>query len=178
VALGALPGVLRDLEQIEFIVTLQKKRRMVATKRLLDEWAQAYARKLRPKQLIRKLEAPTLDGWQHWDLEPDNALWGGEPAANLLTDYLKPGVLTIYADKVPARLMVKQHLTTAYANTDYRLVEVRKPFWGKPLHRLQKQNTVEPTLVYADLLATGDARCIETAQMIYEKCLARLFEKA
>jgi Transcriptional regulator, AbiEi antitoxin, Type IV TA system len=30
---------------------------------------------------------------------------------------------------------------------------------------------VPPVLVYADLLATGDGRCMETAQMVYDRTL-------
>jgi hypothetical protein len=53
------------------------------------------------------------------------------------------------------------------------VVEVRKRFWnfpGDPEH----VDLVPPLLVYADLLATGDARCIETAKMIHDRYLARL----
>ena len=32
--------------------------------------------------------------------------------------------------------------------------------------------------LYADLLATGDARCMEAAKRIYERYLAGLFEQA
>lgn len=176
VALGALPTVLRDLEQIEFIAVLQKKRRLIATKRLLDEWALAYARKLRPKQLLRTFETRHFDKWQEWGLQAYDAHWGGEPAANILTDYLKPGVLTIYVERVPPKLIVAQHLLAAHPRTTYGLVEFRKPFWGDAIRPDQKQATVPPALVYADLLATGDDRCIETAQMIYEKHLARFFQ--
>jgi hypothetical protein len=37
-----------------------------------------------------------------------------------------------------------------------------------------RADIVPPVLIYADLLATGDGRCLETAQMIYENQLARL----
>ncbi|MBC3833208.1 hypothetical protein H8K33_16990 [Undibacterium amnicola] len=37
---------------------------------------------------------------------------------------------------------------------------------------------VPPLLVYADLMATGDARCIETAKMIYDEHVARLLAEA
>jgi hypothetical protein len=36
---------------------------------------------------------------------------------------------------------------------------------------------VPPVLIYADLLAAGDARCIEAAERIYKVHLARLFEQ-
>ena len=34
-------------------------------------------------------------------------------------------------------------------------------------------NVVPPVLIYADLLATGDDRCRETAGMVYDKYLAK-----
>lgn len=173
VALGVLPDVLAGLQQVGYLHVMGKKRKLIATKRLLDEWALAYARTLRPKQLLRTLVAPTFATWRDWNL-PDQLRWGAEPAAALLTKYLQPGVLTIYADKVPAALIVEHRLTTARAGDEHNLVEIRKPFWGRNLIETDRPEIVPPALIYADLLATGDARCIEAAQMIYGEHLAGL----
>jgi len=99
-------------------------------------------------------------------------LVGGEPAAAVLTDYLRPGVLTLYGEKVPGLLAARQKFLKEPAPGHTAVVEVRKRFWnfpGDPQHN----NLVPPLLVYADLLATGDARCIETARMIYDAYVAR-----
>ncbi len=173
VALGGLPAVMAGLQQAGHINIMGDKRRLVPTKRLLDEWALAYARKLRPKQLLRTLVTPAFGTWREWDLKAERAMWGGEPAAALLTRHLTPGVLTLYADKLPAKLIVQHHMTSARPNDEHNLVEVREPFWGEALN--DSADLVPPALVYADLLATGDARCIEVAQMIYGEHLARLF---
>lgn len=173
VALGGLPAVMAGLQHAGHIRVMGDKRQLVPTRRLLDEWALAYARKLRPKQLLRTLVTPAFANWREWDLKAGHAKWGGEPAAALLTKHLTPGVLTIYADKPLAKLMVQHHMITARPNDEHNLVEVRKPFWGAALN--DRADLVPPVLVYADLLATGDARCIEAAQLIYEKHLARLF---
>jgi len=74
--------------------------------------------------------------------------------------------------------MVEQRLVAPGRQTRKGIVEVRKPFWGETLRMDDPVNTVPAALVYADLLATGDARCIETAQMVYERFLARLFPAA
>jgi hypothetical protein len=58
-----------------------------------------------------------------------------------------------------------------------RTVEWRKPFWGK-VPAAARPDTVHPVLVYADLLATGEARCMETAQLVYDEYLARLLPAA
>jgi hypothetical protein len=174
VALGGLPEVLAGLQQAGHLHVMGKKRKLIATKRLLDEWALAYARTLRPKQLLRTLVAPTFAAWREWNLPPDQLRWGAEPAAALLTKYLQPGVLTIYTEKIPATLIVEHRLTTARAGDEHNLVEMRKPFWGRNLIETARPDIVPPALIYADLLATGDARCIEAAQMIYGEHLAGL----
>jgi hypothetical protein len=179
VALGAVPGVLADLQKAGYLLVAgTRRRRLNATKQLLDEWALAYARRLRAKTLQAIYTTQNFDTWREWKLDPEQARWGGEPAAALLTKYLRPGILTIYAEKLPARLMVEQKLVKAERVTGQRELEVRKPFWGEALRAEARPDTVPQVLVYADLLATGDGRCIETAQMVYDDYLARLFQSA
>jgi hypothetical protein len=51
-------------------------------------------------------------------------------------------------------------------------VEILDAFWNfapPDEHR----GIVPPLLVYADLLATGDDRCIEAARLIYDRYLAQ-----
>jgi hypothetical protein len=177
VALGALPAVLADLQQTGELLVLGKRRRLNATKRVLDDWALAYARRLRAKTLQAIYAVKDFDTWPQWQLD-EPALWGGEPAANLLVQYLRPGVLTIYADKLLPTLQARHAMRRVRtAEEDGTTLEWRKPFWGA-LPVAVHPNAVPPVLVYADLLATGDARCIETAQMVYDEHLARLFPAA
>jgi hypothetical protein len=178
VALGAVPPVLQGLRQTGHLLVVDRRRRLNATKRLLDEWALLYARKLRPKTLQAKYTTPNFDNWRDWKVNLDEARWGGEPAGALLTDYLRPGNLTLYTERLPPRLMVEQRMVHAERLTTERLVEVREPFWGPVLNVAGRADTVPPVLVYADLLATGDGRCMETAQMVYDRYLARLLPAA
>ena len=177
VALGAMPGVMADLQQTGHLLVLAKRRRLNATKRLLDEWALAYARRLRAKTLQATYTVKDFDTWQQWQLDAP-ALWGGEPGANLLVQYLKPGVLTIYAEKLlPIFQAQHQMRKVRPMDADGRVLEWRKPFWGT-MPAAAQPDAVHPVLVYADLLATGDARCIETAQLVYDEHLARLLPAA
>ena len=175
VAHGTVGFVMPDLQQLGYVRDLKGKRgtrRLFELERLLDEWATTYARVLRPRTLLGRYYVPTLEGWKDWPLAEHGALWGGEPAAAVLTDYLRPGVLTLYAEKVPGLLAARQKFMKEPAPGHTAVVEVRKRFWsfpGDPRHN----NLVPPLLVYADLLATGDARCIETAKMIYDAYVAR-----
>jgi hypothetical protein len=177
VAHGTVGWVMPDLQQLGYVSDLNSRRgtrRLFEHERLLDQWADTYARVLRPRTLLGRYYVPTLEGWQDWPPAEHGALWGGEPAAAMLTDYLRPSVLTLYAEKLPGLLAARQKFMKEPAPGHTAVVDVRKRFWnfpGDPHHN----NLVPPLLVYADLLATGDARCIETAKMIYEAYVARLF---
>lgn len=177
VAHGTVGWVMPDLQQQGFVADLNGKRgtrRLYDGERLLALWTDAYARQLRPRTLISRYYVPTLDGWQDWPLA--KAQWGGEPAAALLTRYLKPGELTIYADKLPG-LLAARHKFAKEADVGHKaVVEVRRRFWHFPEDT--NEPCVSPVLVYADLLATGDARCIETAKRLYEEHVVRLVRQA
>lgn len=176
VAHGTVGWVIPDLQQLGFVRDLQGKRgtrRLFERERLLNQWTDAYARVLRPRTLIGRYYVPGFEGWKNWPLAEHGALWGGEPAAALLTEYLRPGELTLYAEKMPGLLAARQKFMKEAGPRHAAVVEVRKRFWnfpGDPVHI----NTVPPLLVYADLLATGDTRCLETAKMIHDLYLARL----
>lgn len=173
VALGAVPAVLRDLQGQGHMVDFRKRRRLNVTKRLLDEWAFAYARRLRPKTLRATFTTDTFDAWRTWKLDPAYVQWGGEPAAALLTDYLRPGGLTLYTHKLPPRMKLDQRLVQARETDERHVVEVRQPFWGETLPPPPRPDVVQPVLVYADLLATRDGRCLDTARVLFDNCLAR-----
>lgn len=175
VALGAMPAVVADLCREGVLVATGKQRQLNASKRLLDDWAQAYALGLRGKTLTGRYLAVHFDCWPDWQLKPGYAAWGGEPAANLLACDLQPQVLTLYAEKLPARLITQQGITAAGPVAYEQLIELRKPFWGRGLCSAGRPDIVPPALVYADLLATGNTRCMEAAQTIYDLRLARHF---
>ncbi len=177
VALGVVPAILADLERQGRLAVAGRNRRFIATRALLDDWATAYARTLRPKTLTRRFAAPTIGDWERWDVAAEGGQWGGEPAANRLVGHLTPGVVTIYAAKAPVRLVVKHRLAAVGYNDPNANVELRQPFWGEPPQPAEpRADTVPAPLGYADLLATGDARCLETDRLVYEHHLARRFQ--
>ena len=98
------------------------------------------------------------------------AQWGGEVAAERLTLYLQPQIITIYT--------MPQQLNQLLAENRLRKdepgdVEILKRFW-KPPEMWQYEDLVHPILIYADLLATGNERNIETAKMIYDNHILEL----
>lgn len=85
-----------------------------------------------------------------------------------MTRYLKPQNATIYADSVPARLLLENRLLKAPDGD----TEVVQRFWNfdYPEKALQ---IVPPLLVYADLIATGAARNTEVARLVYDEHVTR-----
>ncbi|MGA1867706.1 MAG: type IV toxin-antitoxin system AbiEi family antitoxin [bacterium] len=55
-------------------------------------------------------------------------------------------------------------------------VEILERFW-ETVEIWQHEDMVHPILIYADLLATGNQRNIETAKMIYEQYIIRLIRE-
>jgi hypothetical protein len=172
VALGTTQWVMRDLIREGYVLRLGRfKRRLVKPKELLDAWLPSFVRDLRPRLLLGRFEATQLGWWRNADLRTHGGLWGGEPAAALLTKHLKPGALTIYADEIPARLVVREHLRK---NEEGR-IDFRKKFWRFDAEE-GKGETVPPVLVYADLIAIAEPRARETADRVYKEMIDGPFQ--
>lgn len=151
-----------------FCLTIGRKtRRLRELQTLIRRWVEAYPEQLRPKLIIDRFETNQRNWWRDINIRDYGAFWGGEVAAAKLTNYLKPEKVTIYADTPPGKLILERKLKKA----DNGSIEILRTFW-KTDHRIINQDTVPPLLVYADLMATGNTRNIETAGLIYDKHLA------
>ena len=165
VALGTVELVIGNLKQQGYLIIMGKRGRHLTRKHnLLERWITAYPEQLRPKLIIGRYKAVDYDWWEHAELNHFKAYWGGEIAAAILTKYLKPQIATIYTGQPLGKLLLKNRIK----NDPNGNIEILKVFW-KFEYLWQHNNLVHPILIYADLLATGDARNIETARIIYEQ---------
>jgi hypothetical protein len=166
VAHGTVGWVLAELPNLGFMAEVGGNRRLLQPERLLQQWVEAYARTLRPKLLLGRFHADQLDWHKNLDPGKYGYLLGGEPAAARLTQHLRPGTITLYGPKVEPRLLLDQQLRSDPHGT----VEILRRFWSfdndDPL-------LTPRLLIYADLLAIGDARCLETAKQLYGGIIAR-----
>jgi hypothetical protein len=179
VAHGTVGRILDDLRRMGHVVELGRRegargrarqRRLLQRRRLLDLWVEAYAQVLRPRldpRRYRPLNATTPDWWKKATYRELGAWLGGEGAAEMVTRYLKPQDITIYADDRTAFL--KKHRLVVDPQGPVILLD---RFWHFN-HEWEFPDVVPPLLIYADLLATGDDRCRETAGMVYDKYLAK-----
>lgn len=166
VAHGTVGWVLAELPTLGFIAQVGGKRRLLQPERLLQQWVEAYARTLRPRLLLGRFNADQLDWYQTLDPGKYGYLLGGEPAAARLTQHLRPGTITLYGPKVEPRFLLDQRLRPDPQGK----VEILKRFWKFDNDDLLLTPLL---LIYADLLAIGDARCLETAKHLYGDIAAR-----
>lgn len=158
VAHGAVGWVMAELPKLGFTATVNGRRRLIDGERLLGQWSEAYARTLRPRLLLGRFrgDVAALPGSVAGGPE---FLVGGELAAARLTGQLRPATATIYVAELEPPLVVGLKLRADPIGN----VEVRRRFWT---FRGDKPGLVPELLVYADLLATGEARCLEIAGLL------------
>lgn len=186
VALGTVHWVMRDLIQEGYVLRKGRTtRRLVQLERLLDEWALGYARDLQPRLTLGRYETRVFGKWREIGLAGHGAVWGGEAAAALITGYLEPETLTIWVDRPAPRLLAELGLR----QEEKGRVEIRETFWTRELAvavaeaqatdepRANAGPTAPPVLVYAELLAIGDARTLETAKKIRDEWIDRPFQR-
>jgi hypothetical protein len=167
VAHGTVGWVMAELPKLGFVAEVGGNRRLLQPERLLQQWVEAYARTLRPRLILGRYRAEKLDWWETVDPLKYGLILGGEGAAARLTRHLRPGTLTFYGEKAEPRFLLDHRLRTDPAGE----VEILRRFWC-----FEKDDpALTPTLlVYADLLAIGDARCLETAKRVYDAIIAPL----
>lgn len=173
VALGSVNGAMTELIRKGFIFDMGKKgKKLRESKALFERWITAYSDFLKPKLLLGRFRG-VGDWWKDTWLDPALAQWGAEVAAAKLTGYLKPGTITLYADKNGlADLVIANRLKKDPQGN----VEILERFWP-PGYGFEESDTVHPILIYADLVAIGEQRTMETARMIYEQRLDRYFRQ-
>ena len=172
IGLGNVNNVMNGLKQAGFLIKMNKDEyRLVNKKELLEKWMVAYEEKLKPALRIgnfRFLKEEDQKNWKALPIDRDKTFWGGEPAADILTNYLRPEILTLYTEENRNDLIKHYRLIP----DEKGKVKVYKKFWN---YYNANWNTVDPILVYADLMNTGDGRCMETAQKIKNEFLQNKF---
>jgi hypothetical protein len=166
VAHGSVGWVIPELERLGFISGARRARRLFNVPELFDRWVEAYLRVLRPKRLLGRYSSGAPNWWQTIDLAQHGAHLSGEPAAVQLDKLASAQRTTIYVQqRLEPRLVVGARLRKDEAGD----VDVFRRFWAFD----PSSKRAPMPVIYADLVATGDARCLEAAAAIREDFLAR-----
>ena len=169
VALGTVGWTMNDLIKLGFVIDMGKRgRKLLKDEELFKRWCIGYNEKLKPKLLINKFTGPE-NWWINYKLNPEYAQWGGEVAANKLTKYIKPQDIIIYVDREKYQNIVIENRLRKDINGN---IDFFERFWKFDINNEFKE-IVNPILIYADLINTGNQRVLETAGKIYEEYINR-----
>ncbi len=169
--IGNINNIFTGLKQEGFLLQLKDQYKLENKKKLLERWLMEYDKRLKPTLTMgtfRFLKEEDFYNWKKLQLQNGKTWWGGEPAGDIFTNYLRPEKLTIYTTETRSDLM-KNYRLVPDTNGN---VKIFKKFWeydevnGKMVH---------PLLAYTDLINKEDRRCTETAQKIYDEYLQDKF---
>lgn len=148
----------------------EKEFRLDQKRNLYLKWIDAYEQKLKPSLLVGRYRFQNIEKERAWDqLELNGAsFWGGEPGADLLTNYLIPAVFQLYSTEAKMDLMKNYRFIPDPKGNIY----VHVPF-GENLVTMKRTN---PLLVYADLVNSASYRNLEVAQKVDELYVQKILE--
>lgn len=165
IALGSVSQIMKELEESNFILKTNNTRILKNRAELIERWVVAYNEILKPRLFRKKYKAINLDYLRGTvnETKYKSVVFGGEPAAEKMTNYLKPLDYIIYTN-VDLNVVGK----------DLRLVPdnmgnvaIYNTCWNENLNN-KNQNIAPALVVYADLMGTNNSRNIEAAKMILE----------
>ena len=160
-SLGTITNVVEELLYEKFVIKTSKGRILKNKRALLDTWQVHYNQTLKPKLLLKTMEFVDSDSRKDWELIalPDGVCWGGEGGAYLTSKYLIPEQFDIYTEGPSINLMMTRKMRFEENGS----IHVYQKFW-----RSQHERVAPMILIYADLMGSGNSRCIETAQKLIE----------
>lgn len=175
VALGNIKNIMDGLKETGYLIQIEEKKFKLQNKKaLLERWIDGYKETLKPAMHIGDFALNNIiqNKLLQKQLNIGEVLLGGEPAAEMMTEYLHPEKFTVYTTLAKLDLMRKFRILPE-ENGNLKLY---KKFWNENIESQPFQNLAPTILVYADLIITDDPRCIETAHLIYEKYLKHEFQ--
>jgi hypothetical protein len=179
----AVKIILQKLQDLDYIARRSKGYEISDYVRLFERWELGYTERLRPKLLLGTFTSIEKGGFSEVrdiikvGAGRFNYLIGGELAASVMTDYLRPISATLHLSndsnhhQIAVRLRLKPDpdgdiaLLQTFGHSQY------------PLHKygvIDQQHLAHPLLVHAELVRTGNSRLKETAQLIYDRYIEAL----
>ena len=162
VALGSVKNVIAELISRKFVIVTENGRLLKNYNSLLELWVENYNQVLKPKLLLSTMGFRGAEQRLNWKqmLLPEGMFWGGEGAVNLIDNYLLPENFDIYTD-VPTAYLMKTGLVSNNVNGE---IKIYKKFWNWKTEK----NIVPKILIYADLMGSGNSRCLEAANRLLQ----------
>lgn len=163
VGLGNIPQIINGLLETNLILKLNKNEYLINNyEKLLNKWVAEFEQTLKPTIFKQRFRFQNKNqDWRELQLNTYKTVWGGEPAGDLITNYLRPEKLIVYTKETIKDLMLNYRLLP----DDEGEIWVYEMFWNANFN----DRTAPKQLVYADLMITEDKRCKETAKIIFDE---------
>jgi len=163
VALGNIPLIINGLLENNFILKLNKNEYVINNyEELLNKWIAEFDQTLRPTIYKQRFRFQNRNqDWRELQLNTEKTVWGGEPAGDIITNYLRPEKFILYTKETIRDLMINYKLLPDEEGD----IWVYDMFWTTNF----KSNTAPKELVYADLMINDDKRSNETAKLIFNE---------
>lgn len=162
ISIGSVSNIFNELEDLKFVLRTKQKRVIKNKTELIERWVIAYNEVLKPRILRKRMKfLQNVDFNEFKNLaEKESTVWGGEPAAAIITKNLRPEQYILYSNAELSTLS-KNFKLTPNPNGNLEICEL---FWKFNNETI----TAPPLVVYADLISSGFERNIETAKIILE----------
>ncbi|MBN1187126.1 MAG: winged helix-turn-helix transcriptional regulator [Bacteroidales bacterium] len=174
ISIGSVSNIMKELEELNYILITNTKRVLKNIPSLLNRWIIAYNEVLRPRIIRKRMRFSNIEDYKIWDTIPLQNIeginiWGGEPAATLLTGQLQPEKFMIYTNTNWQSVASKLKLIPDEKGD----VEILYMFW-KDNDINKKKNIAPALLIYAELIASGHERNLQIAKTILENELQHI----
>jgi len=162
-----------NLEKMKLISNLNHSKRVLGQfDDVADRWRISYLGDEKAKLHVgyfSPIDDSFFVNWKKINLKETNSYWGGEPAASITTDYLKPGLFTVYTYETKLLELLRSLRLKKDPNGK---IEIVKAFWPEEINK-KANRTVPDFLVFCDLLNSGIDRNRETAALIKKQLIAK-----
>ncbi len=176
VSMGTIGWVLRELRDVAYIKKYHTAHSWVNRAELALKWAEAYPQlKAKYRKGTFYTQDPTW--WQSVDLEPYDAVLGGEVAAVSYSSHTQPRSAVIYTGKHKHHSLIRNLGLIESAppkgerpkgERPFR-IEIIEKYWGELEDLSLLHNSTHPLITYADLLDTWDTKNRSIAREIADK---------
>lgn len=163
VALGNIPLILNGLLENRYILKLNKNEYVINNYgELLNKWITEFEQTLRPTIFKQRFRFQDRNqDWTALQLNTEQTVWGGEPAADIITNHLRPEKFILYTKETTKDLMINYRLLP----DDEGNIWAYDRFWKNNVNSI----TAPVELVYTDLVINNDKRSKETAKLIFDE---------
>ena len=178
-------SILKKLQELKYIRRSQRGYEIVSYIKFLERWELGYSERLRAKLLIKTYSSISnqnlseIEGLIKTYASEFKYFIGGELAASIITTYLRPISVVLHLNKET----IDYHREIAVLlrlkpNPEGNITFLQNigDYGGYEYGEVAK-NIINPLLIHAELVRTGDSRLKETAQLIFDKYIEEIAQR-